>query len=242
MVPFSTDPDIFSPPPLLYKGEELGIQTSIVETDPYLDPSSNQTEEKKQSEFSINRRVVKASLKLINTLTKTTLMTGQRKTTVYMARRILSVAKQVLAISKVAKTVFTFSRESLEEKWTTKVYHWTNMVQALIVGTITLAPLYNRKYNKGSKIIAGACFARSAIKLIDLTTKAREMQDSQGKTIYLFKISRAILSLAGSIFALIGTTFLSKEIMLITGLAVVILGISKSFYKLTRQDPLLLIH
>jgi hypothetical protein len=211
---------------------------SLTETEKFSPPSySNPISSDSQSKLLRGRRLFKETVRLINTISKTAFAFQQKSTRLQTIRHTLDLAKQGVAASKVIKTAFVVSREKQEIGWRAKAYNWANMIQSIIVGTIICAPLINSSYNQGKKTISICRLIRTGVKLAHQSESAEvsKLLPEDQKKIKILKICKSILSLASEAFILIGFIFgvmlLPKVVFLAISLAIVNLGVVKSFCK-----------
>ncbi len=213
--------------------------TNEIETPPSL-PYSVDLPSQSEPKILTGRRLLKRITRLANTMIKTIAATQSHPKKLKTAQHILSFAKQGLAATKIMKTVFTVSHENQDINWKVKAYNWANMMQSLIVGTITLAPLVNAKFTGGKEIVSVCRLIHSGAKLANYSKPPGiiSLDVQEKKNIYLLKTCKTIISMIGELFIFIGlifgTAFLSKPVLLTLGLAAVVLGVAKSFYKQTR--------
>lgn len=186
------------------------------------------------------RLLLKKISRTASIIIKTIAATQQQSKKLQTLQQCLAFAKQGIFASKIIKTVFTISHEHHDMSWNAKAYNWANMMQSLIVGTITLAPLFNSSFTGGKEIVSLCHMIHSGAKLADLAEAPRSslFNIQEQKKIKLLKICKTILSFIGELFVLIGLVFgvalLPKSILLTLGLVAVILSVAKPFYKQTR--------
>lgn len=183
------------------------------------------------------RRLVKEVLRILNMMVKAVFAAGTSSTGVQNIRQGLNLAKQGVTAAKVAKNIFAISQEKKKVPWQTQAYHWINMMQSLVVCTITSASLINPDYNHGKAVVSFCSIVRSGAKFVYQPETSTATLEERRNLSYLKK-SKQIVSIAAEAFVFLGLVFsfilLSKTAFLVMSLVAVNLGIAKTFYKRTR--------
>ncbi|MBX9745115.1 MAG: hypothetical protein K2X08_07905 [Chlamydiales bacterium] len=184
------------------------------------------------------RRTAKKAIRFMDIMNKALFAKGEKMYWSHAAKQALAGVKQILVVAKMIKSTIVLWEEPPHLSRITKIYNRNNLLYSIVNSSIVLAPLAGSLFQRSKEVLPIYQLIASSIKLTKHTEQfihSSENMSPEEKKLHLIKMSKAILSIAGSVFFLITfiyTAALAPKVALgILAIASVLLGSAKAFYR-----------